>query len=43
MLRTGDEAVPFQSELELMLALACILPPEGLDVPSWNTRESGAG
>lgn len=42
-LRAGNEAVPFQSELELLLALARVLPPEGLEAPGWNTRESGAG
>ena len=31
-LRTGDGAVPFQSELELLLELARLLPQEGLDV-----------
>ncbi len=42
-LRTGDEAVPFQSELELLLALSGILPPVEPDAPGWNTHESGAG
>ena len=42
-LRAGDKTVPFQSELELLRALAGILPPEGLDAPGWNTRERGAG
>lgn len=42
-LRAGDEAVPFQSELDLLLALDGILPPQGLDAPGWITRESRAG
>lgn len=32
-LRAEGEAVPFQSEMELLLALARILPPDGLEAP----------
>lgn len=42
-LRVGDEAVPFQSELELLLALSGNLPPEAPDAPGWNTHESRGG
>lgn len=42
-LRVEDEAVPFQSELELLLALFGILPPEEPDASGWNTHESRAG
>lgn len=30
-LRIGEKLVPFQSELELLLAMARHLPPEGLE------------
>lgn len=40
-LRTGGETLPFQSELEL-LALARLLPPEGLDVSGRMDREAGS-
>lgn len=42
-LRTGDESVPFRSGLEMILALASILPSEEMDAPSWDTHENGAG
>ena len=41
-LRAGGEAVPFQSELELLVELARLLPPEGLAAPCWKPRGSGA-
>lgn len=40
-LRTEEGAVPFQSELELLLALDRLLPPEGLRVREWKNHKGG--